>query len=61
MNKKKYIPVENGIGIMEQRQLIDFQSLNRALTQEEFMQIVIIYKGVVDRLVKTAEKEGIEI
>lgn len=33
----------------------------KALTQDEFMQIVSVYKNVVDRLSEEAKKEGIEI
>ena len=57
-----YITIENGISVSQQRQLIEMtRGLMKALTQDEFMQIVSVYKNVVDRLSEQAKKEGIEI
>ena len=57
-----YITIENGISVSQQRQLIEMtRGLMKALTQDEFMQIVSVYKNVVDRLSEEAKKEGIEI
>lgn len=51
--KEEYIKINyKSIGIAEQRQLFDFTALNKALTHEEYMEIVMIYKKVVDRLAK---------
>ena len=51
--KEKYIEINyETIGVMQQRQLFDFTALNKALTYEEYMQIVMVYKKVVDRLAK---------
>lgn len=63
MSDKKSVPIgENTIGVMEQRNLIDFsRNLGRALNKDEYAQIVMVFKGVIDRLVENAEKEGIEI
>lgn len=49
--REKLIEIDyETIGIMEQRQLFEFASLNKALTYEEYIQIVMVYKNVVDRL-----------
>lgn len=63
MDNKKSIPIGNdAIGVAEQRNLIELgRGLNRALNQEEYMQIVFIYKNVIDRLFKTASDLGIKI
>lgn len=58
----KYIRINDGIGVNEQRQLIELtRGLMAALTKEEFMQIVAIYNKTINRLTKQAEKEGIKI
>lgn len=58
----KYIRINDGIGVSEQRQLIELtRGLMAALTKEEFMQIVAIYNKTINRLTKQAEKEGIKI
>lgn len=50
------------IGVAEQRHLIEMsRNLGRVMTKEEFNDIMLVYKGVIDRLVKEAEKQGIEI
>ncbi len=63
MINEKSVPVgENTIGVKEQRDLIDFsRNLGRALNKEEYKQIVMVFKGVIDRLCENAKKEGIEI
>ena len=63
MSDERSIPVgEDTIGVAEQRNLIDFsRNLGRALNKDEYAQIVMVFKGVIDRLVENAEKEGIEI
>lgn len=51
--KEKYIRLNyETIGVMEQRQLFEFTALNKALTKDEYMEIVMVYKKVVDRLAK---------
>lgn len=51
--KEEYIKINyKSIGIKEQRQLFELASLNKALTHEEYMEIVMIYKKVIDRLEK---------
>lgn len=60
-NKNKRIIIQEGIGVKELRQLYDLQSLNNALNEDEFMEIVGIYKKVIDRLAIVAEKQGIKI
>lgn len=52
MNEKLIRLNYETIGVKEQRQLFDFIALNKALTHEEFMEIVNVYKKVVDRLAK---------
>lgn len=60
--ENKYIRINDGIGVSEQRQLIELtRGLMAALTKEEFMQIVAIYNKTINRLTKQAEKEGIKI
>ncbi|MDU4953880.1 MAG: hypothetical protein E6X21_16320 [Clostridium sp.] len=59
---EKRIKINNELGVREQRHLIELtQGLMAALTHEEFIQIVTVYNGVINRLMKQAEKEGIEI
>ncbi|MBY6916026.1 hypothetical protein [Clostridium botulinum] len=55
------INFKNEMGVRELRQLHELSNLNKALNQEEYMQIVLIYKGVIERLAREAEKQGIEI
>lgn len=62
MNEDKYIPIHDGISIVEQRQLIELtRGLMSALTKEEFLQIVGVYNKAINRLTEQAKKEGIEI
>ncbi|MGN2371795.1 hypothetical protein ACTFJW_17430 [Clostridium cagae] len=58
---EKSINFKNEMGVRELRQLHELSNLNKALSQEEYMQIVLIYQGVIERLAREAEKQGIEI
>ena len=50
------------IDIVEQRGLLEItRSLGRLLTEEEFNEIMMIYKRVTDRLLTEAEKQGMDI
>jgi len=52
----KFIEIENGISVPQQRQLLEVtQSLARALTEKEFLTIINFYNKVIDRLL---DKEG---
>lgn len=60
--EEKDIIIKNSIGVGQQRQLLELtRELSRALTEEEFLKIVSVYNSVVNRLIKQAEEEGIEI
>jgi hypothetical protein len=60
--EEKDIIIKNSIGVGQQRQLLELtRELVRALTEEEFLKIVSVYNSVVNRLIKQAEEEGIEI
>lgn len=49
------------IGVMEQRNLIEAaRDLGRAMTEEEYFSIMLVYKKVIDRLTIEAEKQGIK-
>ena len=49
------------IGVVEQRNLIEAaRDLGRAMTEEEYISIMLIYKKVIDRLTIEAEKQGIK-
>lgn len=62
MSDKEYITVHNGIGVGEQRQLIELtRGLMGAINREEFLQIVGVYNKAINRLTEQAKKEGIEI
>lgn len=69
MNKDKVVIMDETIqinyetiGILEQRKLIELaRTLNRTLTQEEYMLIVGIYSKAITRLEEEASKQGIEI
>ena len=63
MKEVRNIPVgENTISVAETRNLIEMQrTLNQALTHDEYMKIMLIYKNVVDRLCNTANEMGIGI
>lgn len=46
------------IGVTEQRGLLEFtRGLGRLLTEEEFNEIMMIYKRVTDRLLDEAENK----
>ena len=50
------------IDIVEQRGLLEItRDLGRLLTEEEFDEIMMVYKKVTDRLLAEAEIEGIEL
>ena len=50
------------IGTTEQRGLLEFtRGLGKLLTEEEFNEIMIIYKKFTDRLLAEAEKQGMDI
>ena len=54
MNDEKLLYSQSEtIGVLEQRKLIEVaRPLNRMLTHEEFIAIVNIYNGVINRLIK---------
>lgn len=50
------------IDIAEQRGLLEItRDLGRLLTEEEFDEIMMVYKKVTDRLLTEAEKQGMDI
>ena len=50
------------IDIVEQRDLLETtRNLGRLLTEEEFDEIMIVYKKVTDRLGNELEKQGMDI
>ena len=50
------------IDIVKQRGLLEItRDLGRLLTEEEFNEIMMIYKRVTDRLLTKAEKQGMDI
>ena len=50
------------IDIVKQRGLLEItRDLGRLLTEEEFNEIMMIYKRVTDRLLTEAEKQGMDI
>lgn len=50
------------IDIVEQRDLLETtRNLGRLLTEEEFDEIMMVYKKVTDRLWAEVEKQGIDI
>lgn len=58
----KYIPVHEGLGVSQQRQLMELtRGLMAALTEDEFIQIVGVYNKAITRLIKQARKEEIEV
>lgn len=62
MKDNKYITVNDGIGVSEQRELLDLtRGLVGAINREEFLQIVGVYNKAINRLREQAKKEGIEI
>ncbi|MDB2122291.1 MAG: hypothetical protein E7A11_17990 [Clostridium sp.] len=62
MKGSKYITVNDGIGVSEQRELLDLtRGLVGAINREEFLQIVGVYNKAINRLREQAKKEGIEI
>ena len=61
--KEKNIRVNyETIDIVEQRDLLETtRNLGRLLTEEEFDEIMIVYKKVTDRLWNELEKQGMDI
>ena len=50
------------IDIVEQRDLLETtRNLGRLLTEEEFDEIMMVYKKVTDRLLTEVEKQGMDI
>ena len=50
------------IDIVEQRGLLEItRDLGRLLTEEEFDEIMMVYKKVTDRLLVEVEKQGMNI
>ena len=50
------------IDIVEQRDLLETtRNLGRLLTEEEFDEIMMVYKKVIDRLWNKLEKQGMNI
>ena len=50
------------IDIVEQRGLLEItRDLGRLLTEEEFDEIMMVYKKVIDRLLAEVEKQGVDI
>lgn len=60
--EEKNIIIKDSIGVSKQRQLFELnRELARTLNEEEFLKIVAVYNSVINRLIKQAEEEGIEI
>ena len=61
--KKENIRVNyKTIDIVEQRGLLEItRDLGRLLTEEEFDEIMMVYKKVTDRLLAEVEKQGIKV
>ena len=50
-NKEEMIEIDyETIGVKELRHLQDLSKLNRVLTEEDYMRIVNVYAGVLNRL-----------
>jgi len=49
---EKDIIIKNGIGIKELRQLHELSEINKALNNEEFLQIIGVYNRAIERLLK---------
>ena len=57
-DEKMIYSVSETIGVKQQRQLIELaRPLNQMLTQSEFMAIVGVYNGAIDRLLKEGGEE----
>ena len=61
--KKENIRVNyKTIDIVEQRSLLEItRYLGRLLTEEDFDEIMMVYKKVTDRLLAEVEKQGMDI
>lgn len=56
---ERKIPITNGIGIQEQRHLLEITSyMAAALTEDEFLEIAKVYDKAINRLLKS-ENEGV--
>lgn len=51
----------NAIGIKELRQLVELSRFNQMLISEEFMKIISVYNSAIDRVVKEAKEQRVEI
>ena len=50
------------IDIVKQRELIEItRDLGSSLTEEDFKEIMLVYKKVTDRLLAKVEKQGMDI
>ena len=59
--ERNIILSENVIGVKEQRHLFELSGFNRALNNKEFLAIVKIYDKAIERTIKEAKEQGIEI
>ena len=49
------------IGVVEQRNLIEAaRDLGRAMTEEEYISVMLVYQKVINRLTIEAKKQGIK-
>lgn len=57
LSEDKNIKIHDGIGIGEQKQLMNLtETLMEALTEEEFIQIVEVYNKAIGRLIDQDKK-----
>ena len=62
MNKENIRVNYKTIAIVEQRGLLEItRDLGRLLTEEEFDEIMMVYKKVTDRLLTEVEKQEMDI
>ena len=62
MKEENTIVNHKTIGVVEQRGLLEItRDLGRLLTEEEFDEIMMVYKKVTDRLLAEVEKQGMDI
>ena len=60
--KDDRITIEDGIGVLELRQLHELTNgLGMALNHDEYMQIVNVYSKTLARISEMAEEQGIKI
>ena len=61
MKEENIIVNYETIDIVEQRDLLETtRNIGRLLTEEEFNEIMMVYKKVIDRLLNELEKQGME-